>query len=68
MDEGEGEVMTSADAVEKERVGDYLVIGRPGSWNVMEQFGSYRMLRKACKSKAAAVKLAHEMNERHPAP
>lgn len=48
----------------KEPVGEYLVIGRDNRWNVMERFGDYRMLRKTCKTQAAARRLAQEMNDR----
>ena len=47
----------------KEPVGEYLVIGRDNRWNVMERFGGYRMLRKTCKTQAAARRLAQEMND-----
>jgi hypothetical protein len=42
-------------------VGRYLVIGNEGEWKVMEQFGSYRMLKKTFKTQAAAVARAEAM-------
>jgi hypothetical protein len=48
------------------RVGDYLVIGGLDGWRVMEQFGSYRVLKKVFKTVAAATKRAEAMNVQHP--
>jgi hypothetical protein len=39
----------------------YLVIGEGNEWKVMEQFGSYRMLKKTFKTQAAAVRRAEAM-------
>lgn len=36
--------------MEKLKVGEYLIIGEPGDYRVMEQFGSYRMLKKRFKT------------------
>ncbi len=46
----------------KERVGDYLVIGKEGGdWKVMEKFGSYRMFKKTFKTQAKAMAMATEV-------
>jgi hypothetical protein len=44
-------------------VGRYLVIGNDGEWKVMEQFGSYRMLKKTFKTQRAAEARALAMDE-----
>ncbi len=46
---------------EKHRIGNYLVIGNPGNYKVMQQFGSYRMLKKTFKTLAAATTRAEQM-------
>jgi hypothetical protein len=45
-------------------IGRYAVIGQPGDWHVMEQFGAYRMLAKTFKTQAAAEKRAEMMDAR----
>lgn len=41
---------------EKHYFGNYLVIGVAGDYNIMEQFGSYRMLKKKFKTVEQAKK------------
>ena len=47
---------------EKYYTGNYLVIGVKGDYQVMEQFGSYRMLKKKFKTVEKAKKCAESMN------
>lgn len=46
---------------EKVYIGRYLVIGSGRDWRVMEQFDSYRMLKKVFLTQAAATKRAQTM-------
>lgn len=48
---------------ERYPVGRYLVIGAPGEYRVMEQFGSFRMLAKKFKTAQAATKRAQQLSE-----
>lgn len=48
---------------EKHYVGDYLIIGIPGDYKVMEQFGSYRMLKKIFKTVEQATARATMLME-----
>lgn len=46
---------------ERYEVGQYLVIGRPGEYQILENFGSYRISKKRFKTVAAATKRILEM-------
>lgn len=43
-------------STERHEVGNYLIVGTPGAYRVMENFGSYRMLKKVFKTVNAATK------------
>ncbi len=47
---------------EKIKVGNYLIIGVKGDYSVMEQFGSYRMLKKKFKTIEKATKRIEDMD------
>jgi hypothetical protein len=47
---------------ERHEVGTYLVVGRPGEYQVMENFGAYRISKKRFKTLTSAVKRAEAMN------
>jgi hypothetical protein len=57
--------MTTSASTEytKIHVGNYLVIGSGRDWRVMEQSGSFRMLKKVFLTAAAAEKRAQAMNK-----
>lgn len=46
---------------ERHEVGRYLVVGRPGEYQVMENFGTYRISKKRFKTLSAATKRAEQM-------
>ncbi|WP_159014998.1 hypothetical protein [Streptomyces europaeiscabiei] len=46
---------------QKHIVGNYAVIGKDGDWRVMEQFGSYRILKKKFKSLEKAIERAKSL-------
>lgn len=48
---------------ERYEVGQYLVVGEPKQYRVMENFGSYRMLKKVFKTLDSARKRAVQLNE-----
>lgn len=47
---------------EKHYFGKYLVIGISGDYQVMEQFGNYRMLKKKFKTVEQAKKRIEQMS------
>lgn len=53
---------------ERHIVGDYLVVGTPGAYRVLENFGSYRALKKVFKRLPAAIKRAEQMTHTYPNP
>lgn len=52
--------------VERVHVGEYLVVGSGAEWRVMEQFGSFRMLKKVFSSRRAAESRARALAGRGP--
>lgn len=55
--------MTVTQTNERHEVGNYLVVGVPGNYRVMENFGSYRMLKKVFKTLKSASARAEAMRE-----
>lgn len=53
---------------ERHIVGDYLVTGTPGNYRVLENFGSYRALKRVFKKLPPALARAEQMNDNHPNP
>jgi hypothetical protein len=48
---------------ERYEVGSYLVVGVPGEYQVIENFGTYRITKKRFKTVAAATKRAQQIQE-----